>query len=301
MSGLYYMDRNEEVWGRVHPNCILQENLRSLDLFVGTNPDPEDLRVTCEALHFVQLRGHTLKFSGRTCGDQAKALLMYSKIPKSLLPRFPQYATQLMDFEDIAKFHAKYPVNLHADGTVVRVACDEFPVFAQSSLDKLLTDVLVPLFTFKKHSGLHTGVAALSIPFVKELLPELEQLYKSETATIALGESKPRGDVHEDAASILEIISDEEGAKLLAAFQAGVGKLEEAVALEVYKKNIVAFHRGEAGLLDKIDKLPMMNDGSVKYYMWNAGVLAAKDPRRHQSPYKMKGYFTTTLLTRAQN
>ena len=34
-SGLYYLDRNEEIWGRNHDNTKFQECVRSLDIVRG--------------------------------------------------------------------------------------------------------------------------------------------------------------------------------------------------------------------------------------------------------------------------
>ena len=65
-------------------------------------PDMDDLRMACETIHIIYLRGQTsLKLGGRNISETAKALLMYHKIPKFLIPRFPIYQINLKDFDSL--------------------------------------------------------------------------------------------------------------------------------------------------------------------------------------------------------
>lgn len=83
-SGLYYMDRNEELFGRLSPQMSMQEAPRIFDSFQSSLSDLNDLRMACENLHVLWLRGSQLKLSLRTVQDTARCLPLYSKIPKAI-------------------------------------------------------------------------------------------------------------------------------------------------------------------------------------------------------------------------
>ena len=97
-SALWYFGRNEEIFGRRAPETTLQESARNLDALQSAIPDLTDLRLASGNLHVMLLRGYTLKTSGRHTAETAKALVLYSKIPHALFPRFPKYAGLLGDF-----------------------------------------------------------------------------------------------------------------------------------------------------------------------------------------------------------
>ena len=44
----------------------------------------------------------------------------------------------------------------------------------------------------------------------------------------------------------------------------------------------------EAGLDEKIAAQPMIRDGSARTWMFNAGLQATREPRKHHSPFRMK-------------
>ena len=90
-SALYFLDKNEETFGRKAEESLMQESCRTLDNFQASLPDLSDLRNACEALHILQLRGHKVKLTGRSVTEQARALVHYNKIPNTLIPRFPVY------------------------------------------------------------------------------------------------------------------------------------------------------------------------------------------------------------------
>lgn len=216
-SALYYMERNEEVFGRRTAETAMQESARALDAFQSALPDPSDLRIACENLHIVNLRGHSIKTLGRHTAEAAKALVLYNKIPQALLPRFERFSSLLTDYSSFKEFHTKYPVGRMLDGTVVETtAKPSMPIFASETMDKLMSDVLWPLFSFKKHAALSGGGGALGLPFVKDLLPQLEQMYSSEVsaATMKVQPAPTPGSAAEDMSPVTE----EEAASLRRVF-----------------------------------------------------------------------------------
>ena len=58
----------------------------------------------------------------------------------------------------------------------------EYPMYAQQSLDAVVQGILIPVMTHKKHNSLQGGTSALTINFVKEALPGIEQMYQLESA-----------------------------------------------------------------------------------------------------------------------
>ena len=78
-------------------------------------------------------------------------------------------------------FHEKYPVGTKIDGeTAAPADRKELPVYAQQSLDKFTLEVLVPLYSGKKHSVLGTQAHPGHVPFVYANLNDLDELYKQE-------------------------------------------------------------------------------------------------------------------------
>ena len=82
-SALYYMDRNEEIFGRTSQQMTMQESNRIFDSFCSALADLSDLRLACEALHILLLRGFPVKISARTVTETARVLPLYSKIPQA--------------------------------------------------------------------------------------------------------------------------------------------------------------------------------------------------------------------------
>lgn len=185
-SALFFMERQEEIFGRRSHETQMQESARALDAFQVAVPDPQDLRIACENLHIVSLRGYSIKTLGRHTGETAKALVLYNKIPQALMPRFEKFAHLLKDFRSLMTFHEKYPFGRALDGAPSDTVKPTMPIYASEVLDKLMSEILWPLFTSKKHGSLTGGGGALGIPFVKDLLPTLEQMYSSELAAAAM-------------------------------------------------------------------------------------------------------------------
>ena len=110
-SAMYYMDRNEEVFHRKTSNTLWQDSPRIVDAFQAALPDLDDLRAACENLHILNLRGQvTLKIGGRSVAECCRALVMYTKIPKYLTPRFPMYQAQLAEFASLKVVAARPPL-----------------------------------------------------------------------------------------------------------------------------------------------------------------------------------------------
>jgi hypothetical protein len=70
-SALYYLDRNEEVFGRRVQEVAFQESVKYLDGFIAAIPDAGDLRNTMETVHYLLLRGVQLKLTGRSTAETA--------------------------------------------------------------------------------------------------------------------------------------------------------------------------------------------------------------------------------------
>jgi hypothetical protein len=70
-SALYYLDRNEEVFGRRVQEVAFQESVKYLDSFIAAVPDAGDLRNTVETVHYLLLRGVQLKLTGRSTAETA--------------------------------------------------------------------------------------------------------------------------------------------------------------------------------------------------------------------------------------
>ena len=112
-SALYFFDKNEEIWGRTATQVALQESCRSFDSFQSALQNLEDLREASKNLHLLLLRGYNVKLTGRGIAELARGLVLYSKIPASLLPRFPKYADLLKPFGSLEAFHAEFPEGMY--------------------------------------------------------------------------------------------------------------------------------------------------------------------------------------------
>ena len=72
----------------------------------------------------------------------------------------------------------------------------DLPVFGQESLEQLVQEILAPLYQGKRHQALLGAQGALSVPFVKDILADLELLYHAETAKkVTVPDFQASGDV----------------------------------------------------------------------------------------------------------
>ena len=110
-------------------------------------------------------------------------------------------------------------IHLEADGVQV-TATASYPLFAQESLDKLLNEILIPMYVYKKHSGLLGGGSPLGVPFVKNLLAELENTYAQEQARESMSAVSSSGGsgVPDSESTSLEPVTEEEAAALKRSF-----------------------------------------------------------------------------------
>ena len=217
-------------------------------------------------------------------------IIIISKVPQALVCRFPGYKNNLEPFASFANFHANFPVNLKVTGVPVDASDrQEYPVFAQESVEKLTQNILIPLYTGKKMSTLMVGdkISPLQIGFVQDALPELDRMYKME-----LKPTHAHGDtgmpVNNSSYEALDEITEAEGLKLKKEFQRRSDEFMDDLALKILKQNVVFFHNGESGLLDKVAGLAMIKDGAVRLWSFNAGLQATQEPRKHHSIYRMK-------------
>ena len=116
-------------------------------------PSGDDLRCAAENLYILNLRGSNITLSGRNIADQARALVLYSRIPSLLVPRFPEHKLLLCDFKSFREYHAVYGKGLAWNGVPCQTP-KELPVFALESVEKLVQEVFEPLYQYKRHATL---------------------------------------------------------------------------------------------------------------------------------------------------
>ena len=103
------------------------------------------------------------------------------------------------------------------DGRLVDDPKNDYPLFSQESVERMVQDIFVPLFTFKKHSSLMVGGAPLIIGFIKQVLPEIDTAY-------SMGESER---CVEKVADTDEIVPDEDSRPITEEEAKGLQKLYE--------------------------------------------------------------------------
>ena len=109
---LWHFDKMEQVFGRKHEACTLQESIWALDSFQAALPSNTQLYDASENLHVLSLRGYRPIASLTRAGhiqEVARALALYSAIPKAILPRLPKYETELGPFKSLRAFHNQFP------------------------------------------------------------------------------------------------------------------------------------------------------------------------------------------------
>ena len=197
-------------------------------------------------------------------------------------------------------FHVRFPKGLDITGLPVPEDEEiEYPIFAQESLEKLAHQLLIPLMTFKRHMALTGRCAPLALPFVKELLSELDARYQEDIAHhTKMGTGGRADDTQAAAQADHEIeLSDSEAKQLEQEEARTIEKEIDAIAMGILKKHVVLYHHQEKGLENKFSSQAMMKDGSMRLWVWSSGTQTGKDPRKHQSPYRMKGSADDEILT----
>ena len=178
---------------------------------------------------------------------------------------------------------------LEADGVQV-TATESYPLFAQESLDKLLNEILIPMYTYKKHSGLLGGGSPLGVPFVKNLLAELENTYAQEQARESMSAVSSSGGsgVPDSESTSLEPVTEEEAAALKKEFAAKQQHLLMEMSTAYLSTNVLLLSWSDPNLEATLCSHPLMKDGAAKLFSWMAGLDATKDPPGKMSIYRMK-------------
>lgn len=224
---------------------------------------------------------------------QAKALVVFTKIPVALIPRLPAHAKVLEPFASMKAFHTAFPVGRKMDGTEIPPDSKaDAPIFAAESLDKLVSDILLPVMLGKKTAALVGYNTPLAVPFIKDLLPELEHLYKMEMA--AINAKQAAGKTNDDVDGAMcsgvaeeEFVSEQEGQELKAAFDKAIGTAYGEMAAE-YVARTVMLVTWRQSVLSTISEQPMMKDGTARLWSFNAGLDATKNPNKSISTWRMK-------------
>lgn len=206
-----------------------------------------------------------------------------------------------------------FPVGLLLDGRRCSEDPPDYPLHAQESLDKLVQTILIPLYTHKKHNALCTTNSPLQVGFVKDVLPEIEDGYRTECAATQFkaersGAAAAAADDAAGAADSEDLITDEEGNRLEKDWLHQKSEIMKGMAEDIMKRNILTYNIGERELLAKLSNQPLLKDGSTKLFFWNAGCQATKDPPKSLTPWRMKSTVdeammknTTTLMVDLMN
>lgn len=169
-------------------------------------------------------------------------------------------------------------------------ATESYPLFAQESLDKLLNEILIPMYVFKKHSGLLGGGSPLGVPFVKNLLTELENTYAQEQARESMSavSSSGRAGVPDSESTSLEPVTEEEAAALKKEFATKQQTLLMEMGSAYLSCNVLLLSWSDPNLEATLCSHPLLQDGAAKLFCWSAGLDATKDPPGRMSVYRMK-------------
>ena len=180
-------------------------------------------------------------------------------------------------------------IHLEADGVQV-TATASYPLFAQESLDKLLNEILIPMYVYKKHSGLLGGGSPLGVPFVKNLLAELENTYVQEQARESMSAVSSSGGsgVPDSESTSLEPVTEEEAAALKKEFSVKQQQLLMEMGTAYLSTNVLLLSWSDPSLEATLCSHPLMKDGAAKLFSWMAGLDATKDPVGKVSIYRMK-------------
>jgi hypothetical protein len=214
---------------------------------------------------------------------------MMHKLPALLLPRFPVHQETLKAFATPKDFHVAHPVGHLLDGTDVTEQ-KPVPIFASELLEKLTTEILMPVLTFKKHQSLLAQVTPLAMPFVKDMLPELDSMYAMERAS-AMAAARASSDMGAvmDATEVAEelAVTRDEADALQAQWEQSKEEVRSKCAEAHVAANVV-FCKWSSNILDFISALPMMQDNAACLWWFAGGTDCTKDPARRLSSWRMK-------------
>ena len=279
---------------------MMQESTRSFDAFVSAVPDLSDLQVVAETLHVMFLRGYNVKPYGKQAAETAKAILVMTKIPRALIPRLPKFAGMLKAFETLRDFHLEFPAGMDFDGNAITTPNNQWPVFSAASVEKLVSEILLPLMLFKKHGSMIGYQTPLGVPFVRDLLPEVDTLYQGDLADQAAKDAlssvvaPESGEVSMTDESTP--VSEEEATKLKKEHEVAKERVYGEMADLFVSQNIV-LTTWDADIGKELEAQPMITSQAARLWWFNAGTDTTKDPAKKQSIYRMKSLPDETHLT----
>ena len=136
-------------------------------------------------LHILLLRGYrpfgSIGRGGHT-QEVARALALYSSIPEVLIPRMERYQEQIKPYASLSAYHKNFPKGLDEEGEEITITVQQ-PIYNLESLGTAVSELFVPLCTYKKHATLlveKPGKHPAEIVFVKKLLDDIDHKYKLE-------------------------------------------------------------------------------------------------------------------------
>ena len=213
-----------------------------------------------------------------------------NKVPLLLIPRFPSHSDFLSQFQSMVEFHKAYPVGKSVDGKDVPAeAVVELPIFGAESLDRLVGEILGPTMLGKRLTSFVNQSDPLTVPFVRDALPTIEQTYRSELAAMSLKvtESSSGSGTIAATVSVLRDISKTEGEALEQKYKAAVENAWEEMAADHVNKSVLIL-KWTPNLLKDVTAQPMVKDGAAKLWFFASGLDATKDPPKGYSMYRFK-------------
>lgn len=113
------------------------------------------------------------------------------------------------------------------------------PVYAQKSLDTVVSEMLAPLMQYEMHQGLRLSAKALGLPWARDLLPDIETQHKCKVQSKASGSgfagSQQAGMPAGNVGNASESLADAEDILLL---QADFEKKNKTQAYKAMAENI---------------------------------------------------------------
>ena len=220
---------------------------------------------------------------------QVKALVMMHKLPAALIPRFPDHHEMLKMFVNLKAFHLAVPVGFTLEGNPIDVEAT-MPIFASELLDRLTSEILVPVLTFKKHQSLFAQTTPLAMPFVKDILPELDAMYameKAQAAAIVRAASLP---LTADTPMMVEsdaLITKDEAEALQSQWDQKKQEIRNSSADAHVAANVV-FVKWSSNVLNFVTAQPLLQDGAACLWWFSGGTDCTKDAAKRVSPWRMK-------------
>ena len=182
-----------------------------------------------------------------------------------------------------------FPAGLQEDGTEIKHPNTQHPIYAACSIERVSSDVLLPLMLHKKYGSLVGQTTPLGVPFVKDLLPELDQLYMQDVAERKAKDVLASSECSGDNSMIVDEapISEEEAESLKKAYAVNMTEVYKQMAEEHINKNVI-FLTWSQDLLKSLEEQPMIKSGAARLWWFNGGTDSTKDPYNKASPYRMK-------------